>query len=94
MKNPKTRTLNLATMTEAKLLNMIKNNNMEAAELFAILESLFEMFSCSLKFSHVVMHYGHENIPNFIPTFLEHAAHAHGMSPQKLVDILQQPSIH
>lgn len=92
--------LNLANMTENDLIKLIKDNNMEQAELFAILESMFEMFSCSLKFSSVVFDYGHKNFPEFVPTFLQHAMDSHGISAQRMVDILGgmsspvSPSVH
>jgi hypothetical protein len=86
---PKTTVLNLAELSEKELLKMIKDNNMGQAELFSILESLFEMFSTSLKFSSVVFKYGHKNYPDFVPTFLQHAIANHGIEPQHMMDILQ-----
>ena len=89
MKKRKEFVLNLAEMTESELLQMIKDNDMCITELFAVLESLFEMFSASLKFSSVVFKYGHEHHDDFVPTFLQHAATHHGINPQRLVDIMQ-----
>ena len=89
MKKQKVRVLNLSELTENELIAMMNDNNMDAAELFAILESLFEMFSCSLKFSQVVFKYGHEHHQDFVPTFLRHAATSNGFNPKELVDVLR-----
>ena len=89
MKKQKVQILNLAEMKESDLLKLIEDNDMDIHELFSVLESLLEMFSCSLKFSSIVFRYGHEHHPDFVPNFLQHAVTNHGINPQRLVDILQ-----
>ena len=92
MKKQRTRHINLAQMTESEMKALMSDNEMDAPELFAILEALFEMFTTSIHFSRVVFQYGHEHHPDFVPTFLQHAVSNRGVNPQQMIDILQAHS--
>ena len=87
----KKRTLNfnLAQLDEASMIKMLDDNNAGVPELMSLLEALFEMWTSSLKFSATVVKYGEARHDGFLKTFVENAAPAHGVSPERLAQILK-----
>lgn len=84
----KTLEFNLAEMSETKLIQMLDENNADAAELFGLLDALFHMWSAALKFSATVVQYGENHHEHFMETFVQNAAHQHGVSPDRLKTML------
>jgi UDP-glucose 4-epimerase len=95
----KTLEFNIAKLTERGLIKMLDDNNADISELMTLLTALFDMWSASLKFSTTVVTYGEQHFDGFLETFVKNAASAHGVSPERLADILktvkqQKPVVH
>jgi hypothetical protein len=80
---------NLAELDEKTLLKMLSDNQAGLPELFSLLESLFEMWATSLKFSAAVVKYGETQSPNFLTTYAQQAGPRHGIDPARLVSLIE-----
>lgn len=93
----KTIEFNLAQLDEKTMIEMLDDNDTDIAELFTLLEALFDMWSSALKFSAVVVTYGEQQFDGFLKTFIKTAAPANGIAPERLARILKTikpPVIH
>ena len=80
---------NLAQLKEKDLVKMLDENNAGIPELMALLEALFDMWSSALKFSGTVVTYGEQHFDGFLETFVKNAASAHGVTPERLAQVLK-----
>ena len=79
---------NLAELNEQQLIQMLDDNHADMSELLSLLSGLFEMWASALKFSSAVARYGEERHDNFLRAFIEHQAPQHGISAEKLTNVL------
>lgn len=85
----KTLEINLADLDEKSLIDLLNENNADAAELLGLLDSLFHMWAVSLRFAATVVQYGEERHDDFMEVFVKNAASQHGVSPKRLAHILK-----
>ena len=80
--------LNLATLTEKELIKLLDDHEADIDTLMSLLNGLFEMFAGSLKFSGIVVNYASERHNDFLETFINTMSKQHGVSPEKMVNML------
>jgi hypothetical protein len=85
----KTLEFNLSEISERELIEKLDAANPNDASLFSLLETLFDMWSTSLRFSAAVVEYGEGQFPGFLETFARQSAPLHGIPPEHLAKLLK-----